>query len=62
MKKPSQDTLIMLEVLRTAVRKALDRKKRLGQYAVVWVDNKITYLGDNPPAEQTPAPSDQAEQ
>lgn len=45
-----------LEALRRAVAKALDRKRRLGQYAVVWKDGKITYIGENAPPE--PADSD----
>lgn len=46
----------VLECLRAAVREALDRKRRLGQYAVVWKDGKVTYIGPNPP---TPQPSHQ---
>lgn len=53
MTTPSQDTLQALEALRRAVNKALDKKKRLGQYAVVWIDGKVTYIGDNPPSEST---------
>lgn len=34
----------MLECLRLAVRKTLDRKRRLGQYAVVWEDGQIKEL------------------
>ena len=34
----------MLECLRKAVRKTLDRKRRLGQYAVVWEDGEIKEL------------------
>lgn len=34
----------MLECLRKAVRKTLDRKRRLGQYAVIWEDGEIKEL------------------
>ncbi|MDG1891009.1 MAG: hypothetical protein P8L18_06825 [Verrucomicrobiota bacterium] len=34
----------MLECLRMAVRKTLDRKRRLGQYAVVWEEGQIKEL------------------
>lgn len=34
----------MLECLRKAVRKTLDYKRRLGQYAVVWEDGQIKEL------------------
>ena len=43
---PSPDSQIMLETLKTAVKKALDKKKRLGQYAVVWSDNKPAFIGE----------------
>ncbi len=45
MKSPSPESLKILETLRLAVNKALDRKKRLGQYAVVWKDGKPVILG-----------------
>ena len=34
----------MLDALRSAVAKALDRKRRLGQYAVIWRDGKVVRL------------------
>ena len=33
-----------LESLQKTVHELLDRKKRLGQYAVVWKDDKIVHL------------------
>jgi len=42
----------MLDVLKTAVNKALDKKKRLGQYAVIWSDNKPTFIGPDAPQEE----------
>jgi len=33
---PSPETQAMLDCLRLAVTKTLDRKRRLGQYAVLW--------------------------
>lgn len=44
----------LLESLRNSVAKALDRKRRLGQYAVVWKDGKSVYIGPNP-TEAEPA-------
>jgi hypothetical protein len=45
---PSQESMIVLESLRKTVAKTLDRKKRLGQYAVVWQDGKPAIIvGDN---------------
>jgi hypothetical protein len=49
--EPSQDTLMALESLRNAVAKALERKRRLNQYAVIWQDGKPVILGKLP--EQT---------
>jgi hypothetical protein len=37
----------MLDALRKAVTKALDRKKRLGQYAVVWENGKPVKIGED---------------
>jgi len=40
MKSPSPESLKILKTLQFAVNKALDKKKRLGQYAVVWKDGE----------------------
>ena len=45
---PSPETQAMLAALQTAVRKALDRKQRLNQYAIVWQDGKPVRLDLNP--------------
>ncbi len=34
-----------LESLRQSVRNALKRKAQLGQYAVIWKEGKVHYLG-----------------
>ena len=46
------DTQEMLDSLRTAVAETLDRKRRLGQYAVIWQDDKPVLVGDDAPAQQ----------
>jgi len=46
---PSQDSQAMLDTLRTAVNKTLDKKKRLGQYAVVWSGDKAVLVGEDRP-------------
>ena len=40
-----------LDALRTAVAEALDRKRRLGQYAVIWRDGHVVRInpGDDAP-------------
>jgi hypothetical protein len=40
----------VLDVLKRAVDEALDRKRRLGQYAVVWRDGRIVLVGPDAPA------------
>lgn len=39
----------MLDSLRLAVGKALERKRRLGQYAVIWQDNAPLLIGEDAP-------------
>jgi len=50
---PSQDSQAMLDTLKIAVNKTLDKKKRLGQYAVVWSDDKAVLVGEDSPEENT---------
>jgi hypothetical protein len=51
MKTPSPDSQKMLDTLKIAVNKALEKKKRLGQYAVIWADDKPVVI--NKPLSQT---------
>ena len=48
---PSQDSQAMLDTLKIAVNKTLDKKKRLGQYAVIWSDDKPVLVGADSPEE-----------
>ena len=48
---PSPAAMRQLEALRQAVRKALERKQRLGQYAVIWRDGKPAKVGEDAPSE-----------
>lgn len=44
-----------LSILQRAVDKALDRKRRLGQYAVFWKEGKPVFTeGDRPASATTP--------
>ncbi len=52
---PSPEGQRKLESLRRAVSKALEKKRRLGQYAVVWQDGKPVRIGEDTPA-QAPTP------
>lgn len=46
---PSQEGQQVLEILRQSVSKALEKKRRLGQYAVVWKNGKPVATGDDAP-------------
>lgn len=43
-----------LECLQKAVDETLDRKRRLGQYAVVWKDGKVVRLFDEEERDKRP--------
>ncbi len=45
----SDDNRRLVESLQSAVEEALERKRRLGQYAVVWRDGRPAFIGPNPP-------------
>lgn len=46
--------------LRRAVAEALERKRKLGQYAVFWRDGRIVYEGpDAPDQDEAADPSEQ---
>ncbi|MEL6351578.1 MAG: hypothetical protein AAFR58_07425 [Cyanobacteria bacterium J06627_28] len=48
-----------LDALREAVAKTLERKRRLGHYAVVWRDGKPIAIGEDAPDDlkEVPKPS-----
>ncbi|MFG6667145.1 hypothetical protein ACGK9R_08540 [Halomonas sp. HNIBRBA4712] len=46
------DTQAMLDSLRAAVSEALERKRRLGHYAVVWQDGKPALVGEDAPKQK----------
>ena len=51
---PSPEALAMLKVLQTAVTKALERKRKLGQYAVVWQNGEPVLIGEDAPPSNEP--------
>lgn len=51
MPKASPEALAILECLRQTATETLDRKRRLGHYAVIWQDNAPLAIGDNAPEE-----------
>jgi hypothetical protein len=48
---PSPEGQRQLELLRQAVGNALERKRRLGQYAVIWRDGKPVMTGADAPRQ-----------
>lgn len=47
--KLSEKGQIILDALQKAVTQTLERKRRLGQYAVVWRDGKPVMIGEDAP-------------
>ncbi|MGM0858983.1 MAG: hypothetical protein ACQEW0_18245 [Pseudomonadota bacterium] len=45
----SPDTQEMLDSLQTAVAETLERKRRLGHYAVFWENGKPVFIGEDAP-------------
>ncbi len=50
----------VLETLGRAVAEALERKRRLGQYAVVWREGRAMCIGPDAPAVRYPASAESA--
>ncbi|MFI3155071.1 MAG: hypothetical protein QX199_02825 [Methylococcaceae bacterium] len=50
---PSPEALAILKALQEAVGKNLDKKRRLGQYAVIWQDGRPVLVGDDAPTLET---------
>ena len=52
-KAPSSEGQRQLETLRQAVSKTLEKKRRLGLYAVIWRDGKPIIAGEDAPESPT---------
>ena len=50
MKEGREYEAMVLDVLKRAVAEALERKRRLGQYAVMWRDGRVVCIGPDAPA------------
>ena len=48
------DTQKILEILRRVAINTLDRKRRLGHYAVIWRDGKPVCIGEDAPSNEKP--------
>ncbi|MEO0869925.1 MAG: hypothetical protein AAFY17_16110 [Cyanobacteria bacterium J06642_11] len=58
MKPIPTETQHMLKVLRQVAKETLERKQRLGHYAVVWQDGKPVTVGEDAPEQQRKPISD----
>jgi hypothetical protein len=47
----TEEGQVVLETLQKAVKQTLEKKKRLGQYAVTWHDGKPVVSGEDAPKE-----------
>ena len=56
---PSVKSQATLAVLREVIAKTLDKKQRLGQYAVVWQDGRPVLTGPDAPGQMTTSGSAQ---
>lgn len=50
---PSQEGQQLLETLRQSVTKTLEKKRRLGQYVVIWKNGKPVIAGEDAPSVNT---------
>lgn len=48
---PSPETQAMLDCLRQAIADTLERKRRLGQYAVLWSGDAPVAVGEDAPVQ-----------
>lgn len=62
MRRASAKNQQALEALRAAVAEALERKRRLGQYAVIWRDGRVVRLepDEHAPAQRPRRPAKRA--
>ena len=49
MRSLTEETQVILDALKRTAAETLDRKRRLGHYAVVWRDGKPVLIGDDAP-------------
>jgi len=51
-KQPSEHSKIILNALKQAATNEIEKKRRLGQYVVVWENDAIVYKGDDAPSQE----------
>ena len=51
--QPSKESQLILGALKEAVANAMERKRKLGQYAVVLENDKLVFKGEDAPQTHT---------
>lgn len=51
---PSPEAQAMLKALQTAVTNTLEKKRKLGQYAVIWENGQPVLIGNDAPKQNQP--------
>ncbi len=54
----TQDTQKILDTLRKVAADTLERKRRLGHYAVIWQDGKPVAIGEDAPDKSAESPAE----
>ena len=52
-REPSEKAKVILAALQDAVTAELEKKRRLGHYAVLWDGEKPVFVGDDAPVNMT---------
>ena len=50
--QPSKQSQIILNSLKQATNNVLEKKRRLGQYVVLWENDAIVYKGEDAPSQE----------
>ena len=50
--QPSEQSRLILNSLKQAANNVLEKKRRLGQYAVLWENDAIVYKGEDAPRQE----------
>ncbi len=56
-----RDTQIIIDTLKKVAAETLDRKRRLGHYAVIWQDGKAIAIGEDAPVQRSDVNPSQSE-
>ena len=51
-KQPSKHSELVLNALKQATSKEIEKKRLLGQYVVLWENDAIVYKGDDAPRQE----------